>query len=150
MLPRKLVSISKGKRTRMVIQLNMSWRMAVVNPSLYCSGLLILVRATMMAVRLVPMLEPMMTGMPCCTVMPPDATMATTSEVMVAEDCTRQVEMMPMKRPRAGLVRWAMVSSESSSAWEWSRRKPLCRVVSEHMNRKSETWGMSVHINHNV
>ena len=86
-----------------------------MKPFLNWSTSLILRRENKLAVRLVPMLVPMMTGMPCSTVMDPEATMATTREVVAEEDCTREVARIPRARPRAGLVRWAVANREPST-----------------------------------
>ena len=96
-LSRKLVKISNGRRTKTVIQLKRSWRTAAEKPSLYICMSLMLYRAMMVEVKLVPMLVPMMMGMPCFTESVLEATKVTTREVVAEEDWKRVVRMRKIK-----------------------------------------------------
>jgi len=57
---------------------------------------------TMVLVIVVPMLAPMMMGMALCKVIDPDATNATTNEVVVELLCNMAVMSNPMNRPVNG------------------------------------------------
>ena len=85
-LSRKLVSISNGRRTKTVIQLKRSWRTAAEKPRRYICLSLMLYKAMMVEVKLVPMLVPMMMGMPCLTERVLEATRVTTREVVAEDD----------------------------------------------------------------
>ena len=91
---RNPVRISSGKRTRTVTQLKMSCRMAAAKPRRYICMSLMLYKATMVEVRLVPMLVPMMMGMPCFTVSALEATRVTTREVVADEDCKNRLNLI--------------------------------------------------------
>ena len=85
-LSRKLVRISNGRRNNTVIQLKRSWRTAAEKPRRYICMSLMLYKAMMVEVKLVPMLVPMMMGMPCLTESVLEATRVTTREVVAEED----------------------------------------------------------------
>ena len=80
---RKLVRISRGRRTKTVIQLKRSWRTAAEKPRRYICMSLMLYKAMIVEVRLVPMLVPMMMGMPCLTERVLEATRVTTSTLSI-------------------------------------------------------------------
>ena len=97
----------------MVIQLKMSCMIATVNPILNFSGVLMCRKATSPEVRLVPTFDPITMGIASFTLMLPEATKATRKEVTVDEDCTTAVPIVPMRSPRAGLVRCSLGSEPS-------------------------------------
>ena len=65
---------------------------------------------------MVPMLAPMMTGIAVATGMVPPPTRATTSDVVVDEDCTRAVARMPTNRPISGFEALWIRSSDEAAA----------------------------------
>ena len=65
----------------------------------------------------------------------PEATMATTREVVAEEDWRREVARMPIAKPMTGLVIMAEARSSSWSRWEERSRNDLERRMESRMPR---------------
>ena len=66
-------------------------------------------RDNIVEVKDVPTLVPIMTGIPSLRVITPDATIATTSEVVAEDDWMIAVANTPIINPKIGLCKFALV-----------------------------------------
>lgn len=108
--------------------LKKSWYVPAATARLNSFFLLINPNDTIVLVMVVPMFAPMMMGIALCSVIDPEATSATTSEVVVELLCNIAVIRRPMNKPVKGFE----VASKIVSATF------LPRCCSEEVMRSSE------------
>jgi len=102
-LSKYLVVVSIGKRINAVRRLKISCIVEQLSARLNSSLLVTWLMATSVFVTVVPMLAPMTIGMALRTLNAPEATNATTIEVVVEELCIMLVAKRPTNRPINGL-----------------------------------------------
>jgi hypothetical protein len=119
---RKCVDISIGKRIATANMLKKSCITEPLNALLNSSFRVMWPRATSVHVTVVPILAPITIGIALLMERTPDATKATTMDVVVPELCIMLVARIPMNKPTKGLEvvairRWAKPLPKPLKAW---------------------------------